>query len=116
MSKVTYVEGFGQYETSIYDMETTRKYYNDGKVVMRYSPLDAGWSPHVRGQVAAKLKDNGNGVKIKFDDGTKIKLDYSQVQELYILLDYYNYDSELTNMGPTITKMETSVCKCTKEK
>ena len=34
----------------------------------------------------AELLNHGNGIKIKFQDGTKLDLDYSQVHALKILL------------------------------
>lgn len=44
------------------------------------------WSAAFRCGYVAHCKDDGNGIKIKFDDGTKIKLDYGQASQLMILL------------------------------
>ena len=59
---------------------------------------DSGWVNRLQGQKLMRLVDTGNGVNIKhFNDDFnfgKIKLDYSAVWELYILLDYYFKDQK----------------------
>lgn len=44
------------------------------------------------GEVAATLKDNGECIKINIG-GKKIKLDYSEIQELHILLQASEFPS-----------------------
>jgi hypothetical protein len=44
------------------------------------------WSLSSRGGFVAHCKDDGNSIKIKFEDGTKIKLDYGQASQLLVLL------------------------------
>jgi argininosuccinate synthase len=106
MNEISYIETYDNGEASIYDLETIDAHANTGKVLMRYSPLDNAWTSLVKGEVAVKLKDTGDEVKIKFDNGKKIKLDYSQLQELAMILQYYNEDSGLVNLKPTIKKMK----------
>jgi hypothetical protein len=56
----------------------------DGKLI-----CSDNWREELRGKTAAKIRDAGNGVKIKVGKNT-ITLDYSEVRELYILLAAYN--------------------------
>jgi len=57
---------------------------NDKKYELKYS-TSSDWSENIVGNVCAKLKDDGNGVKIKIGD-KKIKLDYNELRELKCLL------------------------------
>lgn len=43
------------------------------------------WSEHARGELAAKLKDDGNGVQIHLENNN-IYLNYPELQELQLLL------------------------------
>lgn len=54
---------------------------------------DTAWSKDCRGEKLYTLKDNGNGVVIKSHDGSKIELDYSEIDELKTLLDFYEKHS-----------------------
>jgi len=42
------------------------------------------WSQHVRGEVALKIEDDGNGLVVKFNE--KGRIDYSEAEQLFILL------------------------------
>ena len=64
-----------------YDYDVIQK---DKKYELKYSN-SSDWSVNIVGNVCAKLKDDGNGVKIKLGD-KKIKLDYNEVRELKCLL------------------------------
>lgn len=57
---------------------------NEGIIELKYSN-SSDWSENIVGNVCAKLKDDGNGVKIKLGD-KKIKLSYNEVRELKCLL------------------------------
>ena len=110
MNKMVYVDNGGDGSKNLYEFETIRNDMNDGKVVMRFYENDVGWTDLVRGKNAATLKDNGDGVTIKFWGGDKIKLDYSQLQELAMLLQYDNEDSGRHRFTSTITKLKP--CEC----
>jgi hypothetical protein len=61
---------------------------NDGILELKYS-ISSDWSENIIGSICAKLKDDGNGVKIKIGD-KKIKLTYNELRELKCLLLYEN--------------------------
>jgi len=42
------------------------------------------WSEHVRGEVALKIEDDGNGLVVRFNE--KGRIDYSEAEQLFILL------------------------------
>jgi hypothetical protein len=64
-----------------YDYDVIQK---DKKYELKYSN-SSDWSENIVGNICAKLKDDGNGVKIKVGD-KKIKLSYNEVRELKCLL------------------------------
>lgn len=53
-------------------------------VELKYSN-SSDWSESIMGSICAKLKDDGNGIKIKLGD-KKIKLSYNELRELKCLL------------------------------
>ncbi len=63
----------------------------------------AVWSEEVRGEVAMVLEDTGNFVKLT-SDLKKSQIDYSQLQELRILLQAYqalNNENAVYKLIPT---------------
>lgn len=75
---------------------------NKNKIKMHY--YGAGWSIPTTGKIAMSLKDTDNGIKIKTDKGTKINLDYAEMEALYTLLTYYFRDGQSNKA--VITKVE----------
>ena len=67
----------------------------DQRVNMKYG-YNSGWAPHVVGETAATLRDNGDGMKISVG-GVKIALDYSELEQLLALLIFHNEVSELND-------------------
>jgi hypothetical protein len=57
---------------------------NDDVVELKYSN-SSDWSENIVGNICAKLKDDGNGIKIKLGE-KKIKLSYNELRELKCLL------------------------------
>lgn len=53
------------------------------------------WSEDAKGGLALSLVDNGNGLEIIFEGEKKIKLEYYQVQELFILLLNAQFEDEI---------------------
>jgi len=104
-NKITYVCDSGDGESRMYDIGVVHDETNNQKISMSYSQIDGGWTSLVRGKVAVKLKDNGDGVKIKFDNGRKIKLDYDQIETLSMLLMYYNEDAGFSNFVSKMKKI-----------
>lgn len=99
-----YIINNGDGSSSMYKLETTRNEINDSRIKMSF--FGTGWTTMVREKEAVKLKDHGNGVKIKFRSGTKLDLDYSEVEELATLLKFYNEDSECNQFSSKITKLK----------
>jgi hypothetical protein len=101
-----YIEQYDNHESSMFNMRTESHGYRIGEITMSYSSLDSEWVDGIKGEIAASLNDNGNRVKVTFDNGKKIKLDYARVQYLYLLLKYYNEDSGLVALNPSVLKLE----------
>jgi hypothetical protein len=75
---------------------------NQEKRILKFSESEA-WSAGTRDSFAAHCKDDGNNIKIKFLDGTKVKLDYMQASQLIVmLLDNCDYKFKLEEKGKTI--------------
>jgi len=87
-----------RYRLSVENDET-----NDYRIRMIYDPSDEGWSDNIRGRTAMRLRDYGNGVKIKYGN-KKIDLDYSEICELFMLLEYYFKHSGVSDEEATVTK------------
>jgi len=82
-------------EDTFFELNTVGK-----EVKLIYSELDTSW--YNKGECALSLEDTDNGVKIN-----KIgELDYSVVEELYILLKYYFENSPLNIDKIIIDKFE----------
>lgn len=54
----------------------------------------SNWTQDAKEKLVVSVEDNGNGIVIQFEGEKKIKLDYGQAQELFILL-LHTQDSEL---------------------
>jgi len=75
---------------------------NDGKIELKYSS-SSDWSENIVGNICAKLKDDGNGIKIKLGE-KKIKLTYNELRELKCLLLVEN-DEHIEIRETKTTKM-----------
>jgi hypothetical protein len=75
---------------------------NDDMVLLKYSN-SSDWSENIMGNICAKLKDDGNGIKIKLGD-KKIKLSYNELRELKCLLLVEN-DEHIEIRETKTTKM-----------
>lgn len=47
------------------------------------------WSSHVRGEKIGEIKDDGNDITLSFIGRLDLKLDYNELFELKVMLDYY---------------------------
>lgn len=79
-------------ETTIYSVKITKNTFLDN-IKLFFSRIDPRWSKKVSGKLCAKLVNTGEGVSI-FIGKQAIALDYSEVSELYLLLDQYEKQSE----------------------
>lgn len=95
MNRLIYLVDPGDGEKIQYDLNTLSTEINDGRVEMKYHADDMSWTDAVRGTVAATLHDHGNGIRISFDNNPKnvLQFDYSEIEQLRALLQYYEEDS-----------------------
>jgi hypothetical protein len=75
---------------------------NDDLIELKYSS-SSDWSESIVGNICAKLKDDGNGIKIKIGD-KKIKLTYNELSQLKCLLLVEN-DEHIEIRETKTTKM-----------
>ena len=75
----------------------------DRKHTLRYSN-DGIWTRHTKGTKAVQFTDDGNGVDIKFANKPKFRLDYSEMEQLSILLEMFNATDP--QGPPVVTKHE----------
>lgn len=71
----------------------------DGAHSLYYSNGDQ-WNEHVKGDIAMTIEDDGNGLKVKFNE--KGRIDYSEAEKLCILLKLINHPSvyEISSKKP----------------
>lgn len=85
----------------LYYFAATRREINDTSVIIRHSKYGS-WTegPGQKGAVSAKAYDDGNGVLISELDNNKakIRLDYSEAVELYMLLNELVRNTKLTSI------------------
>lgn len=62
---------------------------NNTTLKLFHSRSDRNWTPMVRGKLAVKLHDHGNGIVVKHRTLPEIDLDYSEAAELFMLLREY---------------------------
>jgi len=88
-----YVDGKHEYDYCFNndDVPTYSLYYSNNLY----------WSDHVRGVEALRLEDTGNGVKI-IGLNSKKEIDYSQIEELHILLRLYTQVTHYEIAQPAI--------------
>ena len=81
---------------NIYDYDYEEQ---DRTHTLYYSNGDQ-WNGHIKGEVAMAINDDGNGLKVKFNE--KGRIDYSEAQELFILLKLINEPSvyEISSKTP----------------
>ena len=105
MNEITYVVDMRDGSNIMsYNFSTVRNQLNDTVMTMRFSPTDMGWTEKVRGHLCLKWKDHGNGVKVTFNNGKKIKLHYDELEELYLMMRYRHEDSETETYVPNVRK------------
>lgn len=97
-----------------YIMDTSNdsiKYYLDqfvddktGHDVYRLSYSNSEcWSDHIRGETILTITDDGNGVKVKWEEKPeKNRLDYSQMRELQLVLTYIQKVDNIDNSVITL--------------
>lgn len=87
------------HDSADYDLSVTKDVRGgigqtwDQRIKMTYGHI-SNWTEHTKGTLAATLKDGGDSIIVDIGDN-HIELDYSEIQQLYVLLMYYNDFSKL---------------------
>lgn len=71
--------------------------------VMLYRSKYGDWTPPYKGQLACAIADNGDEVEIRIGDKV-IRLDFSEVSELHLLLQEYYCMINQNNMKRVVIK------------
>jgi len=91
----------GDAEHSLYEAYVS----GDKTIKLERSPLDQGWDPSCLETPILSIKERDEDVKIKFTESKKgIKLDFSEITELYIALSYYFHNSGFDDWHYKINK------------
>ena len=83
MKKAIFLEGIHDYDLLL-EGDTYSIFYSDNEA----------WHSHVRGELAFKIVNTGNGLKIVGKKKPKKEFDYSEALLMYIILreEYRGYD------------------------
>ena len=93
----------GDGEITTFDVNISLRGANDSRINVKYSCTDNNITPGYRGKTVAKLKDHGNGIKIKLERQT-INLDYDEAEELMAILKLHNEDKDISLFRTTYRK------------
>lgn len=81
-----------------HDVEYTIHVPADEDIYVMRRSNSATWSDHVRDEVILTVLNSGDGYKIKWENKSNSKLlDYSQVVELTIMLNFINQTDSIPN-------------------
>ena len=80
-----------------HSVEYTIEAPSDEDVYFMRRSRNNSWSDHVKGELILTVFDTGNGFKIKWDTKPDKVLDYSQIVELTIMLNFLNDTSRMPN-------------------
>jgi|APGre2960657373_1045057.scaffolds.fasta_scaffold162861_1 hypothetical protein len=75
---------FGEGFSHDFNIETEKKKNKNFTKLVRTTSTQ--WTKDARGKVTVDITDDGSGLEIEFERGTKISLDYDEAEELFILL------------------------------
>lgn len=78
MKKQIFVNDLHDYDYELLADNVHIIYYSNG----------SQWNEHIKGMVALSIKDDGNGLIVKFNE--KGRIDYAEAERLYILLKLIN--------------------------
>lgn len=112
-NKMIYINKCGGDNSNMYELDANIISLDKSTITLKFFEGDEGWTSLVRGKVAATMKDDGNGVTFKFrDKKKKVRLDYSELQEMLMLIKYNNEDSGKYGFDHSITKLKPCECDC----
>ena len=80
MKEQIFVDGVYDYDYEVVDDNKHTLYYSTGE----------HWTSHYRGEIAFQIEDDGNGLKFLTKFAEKNKINYSEVEYLYILIKLTN--------------------------
>lgn len=77
MKQQIFIDDIHEYDYDVVDDNIHALYFQGGQ-----------WNSHLLDTVAMAIKDDGNGLRVKFDENGKI--DYGEAERLFILLKLIN--------------------------
>lgn len=80
MKQQIFVDGVYDYDYEVVDDNIHTLYYSTGE----------HWTSHFRGEIAFQIEDDGNGLKFLTKFAEKNRMNYSEVEYLYILIKLTN--------------------------
>ena len=78
MKQQIFIDGIHEYDYELIDDNLHALYYSNG----------GEWTEHVKGMVAMSIRDDGNGLEGM--DGSSNRINYSEAEQLFILLKLIN--------------------------
>ena len=71
-----------------YDLKISAGSKQELNLTLRYSRLTNSWLPHIRGKKAARLTDDGNGVRLRMQN-VDLRLGYDDISRIMLLLELW---------------------------
>lgn len=90
----------GDGDVGVYEMAVTKDKLHDKRVKMWYSKEYPGWCHGVGGTTCMELHEDGDGVWVKLPSGEKHFYDFSDIEYLSLILEYYHKYSGLDQWKP----------------
>lgn len=78
MKQQIFVDDVHEYDYELLADSVHALYYSNG----------SEWNDHVKGTICMSIKDDGNGLIVKFNE--KDRIDYAEAEQLFILLKLIN--------------------------
>jgi zona occludens toxin (predicted ATPase) len=61
---------------------------DNGTLHQLWRSMGSTWSEDVKGELLVSLENDGNGFKYKFKPREKKRIDYDEIEWLYLLIDF----------------------------
>lgn len=78
--------------------------YTDTSAQMYFSDTDCNWTESVKGTKCGYIEEVEDSILINISKDINIELDFAQLEELYVLLQFYM--KEVQDSNPKIYKLE----------
>jgi hypothetical protein len=71
---------------------------DDGVMYQLHRSLNETWSEDSKGELLVSLENDGNGFKYKFKPREKKRVDYDEIEWLYLLIDFVRKQDSLRSI------------------